>query len=178
MNLVAASQDDKPFSLEADQQAEEKDPEQAHCVPVPGRAVDDDLAQLDAAENKQRAERRGQHQNAEHQAEAVRAGVAYFPHSSKLEWPPTNGLNQRYVHSGRRSKQAARRQHPELQLSGRRLIACFGYLALSFTGLLIAQWESKVFSFTQPVMLGELVVILWLIIVGTREQHPSPAAES
>ncbi|HTZ90295.1 MAG TPA: DUF4386 domain-containing protein [Alloacidobacterium sp.] len=50
------------------------------------------------------------------------------------------------------------------------IIACFGYLALSFTGLLFPQWENKVFGFAQPTMLGEVVVMLWLIIVGAKEQ--------
>jgi hypothetical protein len=55
------------------------------------------------------------------------------------------------------------------------MIACFGYLALSFTGLLFPQWESQVFRLAQPFMLGELIVMLWLIIVGAKA---SPSAEA
>jgi hypothetical protein len=49
------------------------------------------------------------------------------------------------------------------------MIACFGYLALSLSGLLLPQWESTVFRLVQPVTLGELVVMLWLVIAGARE---------
>ena len=58
------------------------------------------------------------------------------------------------------------------------IIACFGYLALSLSGLLFPEWESKVFSYTQPVMLGELVTMLWLAILGARAKRPSAKAET
>ena len=48
------------------------------------------------------------------------------------------------------------------------VIACPGYLALSFTGLLFPQWESQVFRLAQPFTLGELVVMLWLAIAGAK----------
>lgn len=50
------------------------------------------------------------------------------------------------------------------------IIACFGYLALSFAGLLAPQWEDRVFGIAQLVMLGELVVMLWLAILGAKER--------
>jgi amino acid transporter len=51
------------------------------------------------------------------------------------------------------------------------IIACFAYLAMSFTGLLFPQWEDKVFNITQPVMLGEVAIMLWLVIMGAKEQR-------
>lgn len=46
------------------------------------------------------------------------------------------------------------------------IAACFGYLALSMTGILFPQYEEKAFAFAQPAMIGELVMMLWLLIVG------------
>jgi hypothetical protein len=51
------------------------------------------------------------------------------------------------------------------------MVACFAYLALSFTGLLYPQWEGKVFGFAQPVLLGEVALMLWLVIFGAKEQR-------
>jgi len=51
------------------------------------------------------------------------------------------------------------------------MIACFGYLALSFTGLLFPAYEDRVWKFAQPVLLAELAFMLWLVIMGTREQR-------
>ena len=50
------------------------------------------------------------------------------------------------------------------------MIACFGYLAVSLTGLLAPQWEGKVFGWVQLATLGELVFMLWLVILGARER--------
>jgi hypothetical protein len=58
------------------------------------------------------------------------------------------------------------------------MLACFAYLALSFTGLLYPQWDGKVFGFAQPLMLGELVFMLWLVIFGAKEQHLAAASKS
>ncbi len=57
------------------------------------------------------------------------------------------------------------------------MVGCFGYLALSFTGLLFPLREDAVFKFAQPLMLGELAFMLWVVIFGTRER-PSTAAAS
>jgi hypothetical protein len=51
------------------------------------------------------------------------------------------------------------------------MIACFAYLAMSFTGLLFPQWEDKVSNIVQPVMLGEVAIMLWLVIMGAKEQR-------
>jgi hypothetical protein len=54
------------------------------------------------------------------------------------------------------------------------MAGCFGYLALSFTGLLFPLREDAVFKFAQPLMLSELAFMLWVVIFGARER-PSPA---
>jgi hypothetical protein len=53
------------------------------------------------------------------------------------------------------------------------IIACFGYLALSFTGLLCPDYEDQVANIAQPLLLGELVTMLWLLIVGAKESPRS-----
>jgi hypothetical protein len=50
------------------------------------------------------------------------------------------------------------------------VIACFAYLALSFTGFLFPAYEDKVGDITQPVLLGEVATMLWLLIMGANEK--------
>jgi len=50
------------------------------------------------------------------------------------------------------------------------VINCFAYLAISFTGLLLPQYEDMVFHIAFPAMLGELAIMLWLLIKGAKEQ--------
>jgi hypothetical protein len=52
------------------------------------------------------------------------------------------------------------------------MAGCFGYLALSLTGLLFPSYEDKVFIYAQPLMIGEMVTALWLVIRGAKEQRP------
>jgi len=56
------------------------------------------------------------------------------------------------------------------------IINCFAYLAISFTGLFWPQYEEMVFHRAFPAMLGELAIMLWLLIVGAREQPLAAAA--
>jgi uncharacterized protein DUF4386 len=44
------------------------------------------------------------------------------------------------------------------------IINGFAYLAMSFTGLLMPQYEDMVSNF--PAQLGELAFMLWLVIKG------------
>ena len=53
------------------------------------------------------------------------------------------------------------------------MIACFAYLAFSFTGLMFPPYEDKVWRFAQPVMLAEVAFMLWLVIMGARERRPA-----
>lgn len=40
------------------------------------------------------------------------------------------------------------------------MIACFAWLAFSFTGLLFPAYQDKAFSITQPIALGEVATML------------------
>src|SRR5215472_18726312 len=56
------------------------------------------------------------------------------------------------------------------------VIACFGWLALSFTGFLFPAYADKVYHVTKPLVLGEAVTMLWLAIVGAKEKLQAAAA--
>lgn len=43
------------------------------------------------------------------------------------------------------------------------------YLAMSFSGLLFPQYETVISNYTFPALLGELVTMLWLLIMGAKE---------
>jgi Domain of unknown function (DUF4386) len=51
------------------------------------------------------------------------------------------------------------------------MLACFGYLALSVTGILWPQYEDTVWNWVSPVTFGELAIMLWLIIMGAKERQ-------
>ncbi|OLD16457.1 MAG: hypothetical protein AUI85_09435 [Acidobacteriales bacterium 13_1_40CM_3_55_5] len=55
------------------------------------------------------------------------------------------------------------------------MVACFAWLAFSFTGLLLPAHEDKVFKIGQPFMQGEVVTMLWLVIMGAKEQRLAAA---
>ena len=57
------------------------------------------------------------------------------------------------------------------------MIACFAWLAFSFTGLLFPAYEDKAFSITQPIALGEVATMLWLVIMGAKEKRLSVAED-
>ncbi len=48
------------------------------------------------------------------------------------------------------------------------IINGLAYLTMSFTGLLVPQYQHQVFILSQPALLGELVLMLWLVIRGSR----------
>ena len=47
--------------------------------------------------------------------------------------------------------------------------ACFGWLAFSVTGFLYPVYEDKAFTYGQPLMIGELVMMLWLVVMGAKD---------
>jgi Domain of unknown function (DUF4386) len=57
------------------------------------------------------------------------------------------------------------------------IINCFAYVAVSLTGVLFPRYEQAVFNIAFPAMLGELAIILWLLIMGAKQQ-PLPATAS
>jgi hypothetical protein len=46
----------------------------------------------------------------------------------------------------------------------------FAYVLMSFTGVLLPQYQDKVFVFSQPALFAELSLMLWLVIKGARPQ--------
>src|SRR5258708_1868097 len=54
----------------------------------------------------------------------------------------------------------------------------FAYLTISFTGLLLPQYQDKVFTISLPALLGELALMLWLVIKGARPPALDAAASS
>lgn len=48
------------------------------------------------------------------------------------------------------------------------MVGCLGWLAFCFAGLLYPGTEGKVFDYVQPLTLGEVVVMFWLLIGGAR----------
>ena len=53
----------------------------------------------------------------------------------------------------------------------------FAYLAMSFTGLLVPQYEDTVSNLAFPALLGEMALMLWLVIKGAQPQPLDVAAE-
>ena len=52
----------------------------------------------------------------------------------------------------------------------------FGYLAMSFTGLLLPDYANRVEKITFPALTGELAFLLWLLIRGAKERAVSDPA--
>ncbi len=50
------------------------------------------------------------------------------------------------------------------------VLACFGYLAQSFTGFLFPAYEDQVNNFATPLLLAEVATMLWLLIMGAKEK--------
>jgi hypothetical protein len=50
------------------------------------------------------------------------------------------------------------------------IAGCFAWLAFCAAGILFPGSEDKVFSLAQPAFFGEVVIMLWLLIVGARER--------
>ena len=48
------------------------------------------------------------------------------------------------------------------------MINCFGYLVLSVTALFFPLYYEAAFRYSQPVLFGELAIMLWLLIKGAK----------
>src|SRR5260370_25007517 len=44
----------------------------------------------------------------------------------------------------------------------------FAYVIMSFTGLLLPQYQGKLFIIFQPALVGELALMLWLVTKGPK----------
>jgi hypothetical protein len=53
-------------------------------------------------------------------------------------------------------------------------LAGLAWLTLSLTGLLLPQYQDKVYRISQPAFFGEIALMLWLVIKGARP----PGSES
>jgi hypothetical protein len=42
----------------------------------------------------------------------------------------------------------------------------FAYIVLSLTGVLLPQFQDRVFTYSQPALFGEIAIMLWLVIRG------------
>jgi hypothetical protein len=54
----------------------------------------------------------------------------------------------------------------------------FAYVILSFTGILLPQYQSEVFSLSTPALFGEVAIMLWLVIMGAKPPALYPATSS
>jgi hypothetical protein len=51
-------------------------------------------------------------------------------------------------------------------------------VTISFTGVLLPQYQDKVFSMSLPALFGELAIMLWLVVKGAKQQPLDAAALS
>ena len=58
------------------------------------------------------------------------------------------------------------------------ILAGFAWLAFSLTGLLFPAYEDKAFSITQPIALGEVATMFWLVIMGAKPPSEVAATPS
>jgi hypothetical protein len=49
-------------------------------------------------------------------------------------------------------------------------LAGFAWVAFSLTGFLFPAHADKAFSITQPIAMGEVATMLWLVIMGAKEK--------
>jgi len=52
------------------------------------------------------------------------------------------------------------------------MINCFGYVFLSVIGFFFPAYNDKAFLYLQPVLFGELAIMLWLLIKGAKVLAP------
>ena len=57
------------------------------------------------------------------------------------------------------------------------MINCFGYVVLSVTALFFPAYYETAFKMAQPVLFGELAIMLWLLIMGAKVPTPSGALQ-
>ena len=55
------------------------------------------------------------------------------------------------------------------------MLACVGWVALSMTGLLFPSYYEIAFRWAQPLVFGELAILLWLLIKGAKVPTSSEA---
>ena len=63
-------------------------------------------------------------------------------------------------------------------IGGWLMINCFGYVALCLIALLAPDYYGAAFLWAQPILFGELAIMLWLLIKGAKVPAESVAASS
>ncbi|MFZ0807914.1 MAG: DUF4386 domain-containing protein [Candidatus Sulfotelmatobacter sp.] len=58
------------------------------------------------------------------------------------------------------------------------IIAGFAWMMVSLTGIMLPQYQGKVYAYSQPAVLGEVALMLWLIIRGAKPQAAATEASS
>jgi Domain of unknown function (DUF4386) len=53
-------------------------------------------------------------------------------------------------------------------------LAGVAWVVLSLTGILLPQYEGKVYTYSQPAFFGEIALMLWLLIKGARPPALAP----
>src|SRR5881296_2736898 len=57
------------------------------------------------------------------------------------------------------------------------MINCFGYVILSVIALFFPAYYGAAFNWSQPVLFGELAIMLWLLIKGAKAPTPPSALQ-
>ena len=57
-------------------------------------------------------------------------------------------------------------------------LAGFAWVILSLTGVLLPQYQDKVFTYSQPAVFGELAFMFWLLIKGAKPPALDAAVSS
>jgi len=52
------------------------------------------------------------------------------------------------------------------------IINGFAYLVLSYTGVMLPQYQDTVSNYAFPALFGELAFMLWILIMGAKERTP------
>src|SRR5439155_22314881 len=61
-------------------------------------------------------------------------------------------------------------------IGGWLMVNCFGYVALCLIALLAPDYYGAAFRCAQPILFGELAIMLWLLIKGAKVPAESVAA--
>ena len=54
----------------------------------------------------------------------------------------------------------------------------FAWVTLSVTGILLPQYQNKVYAYSQPAIFGEIAFMLWLLVKGAKPPAPGTVAAS
>lgn len=57
-------------------------------------------------------------------------------------------------------------------------VAGVGWVVISFTSILLPQYQDSVYSASQPALIGEIVFMLWLLVMGAQPSVASASAPS